>query len=68
MEMVYQKDEHTDYDYEGLKCLLQTMIGLLRYKPEEQALAQEALSLIDWVDHRAEMEETEADEAENLGE
>jgi len=68
MEIVYQKDEYTDYDYEGLKCLLQTMVGLLRYKPEERASAQEALWLIDWVDHRAEMDEAEADEAENLGE
>ncbi|KFZ12237.1 hypothetical protein V502_07207 [Pseudogymnoascus sp. VKM F-4520 (FW-2644)] len=47
VEMVYQRDEYTDDDYEGLKCLL-----------------REALSYIDWIDHRAEMEEADIEEAE----
>lgn len=64
MEMVYEKYEYTDYDYEGLKCLLQTLVGLLQYKPDERISIQEAMSYIDWIDHRAETEEAEADEVE----
>lgn len=62
--MVYEKDEYTDGDYEGLKCLLRTMVGLLRYEPDKRVSVQEALSYIDWVDHRAEI----VDEAGNLSE
>lgn len=62
--MVYQRDEYTDDDYEGLKCLLRVIVSLLRYEPDERVSVQEALSYIDWVDHRVEIEEAEKDEAE----
>ncbi|KFZ05810.1 hypothetical protein V501_07999 [Pseudogymnoascus sp. VKM F-4519 (FW-2642)] len=64
VEMVYQRDEYTDDDYEGLKCLLRVIVSLLRYEPDERVSVQEALSYIDWVDHRVEIEEAEKDEAE----
>ncbi|KFY86618.1 hypothetical protein V500_07511 [Pseudogymnoascus sp. VKM F-4518 (FW-2643)] len=64
VEMVYQRDEYTDDDYEGLKCLLRVMLGLLRYEPGERISVEEALSYIDWIDHRAEMEEADIEEAD----
>lgn len=70
---MYRRDEYTDDDYEGLKCLLRTMLGLLRYQPEERISVQQALSYIDWIDHRVEMEDADAEdagteEADSLGE
>ncbi|OBT65037.1 hypothetical protein VE03_05250 [Pseudogymnoascus sp. 23342-1-I1] len=62
--MVYWRDDYTDVDYEGLKCLLRPMIELLRYEPHKRVSLREALSYIDWVDHRVEMDEAETEEAE----
>lgn len=66
--MVYQRDEYTDDDYEGLKCLLRPMIELLQYEPDKRASLREALSYIDWVDHRADMEEAETEDTNSLSE
>lgn len=66
--MVYRKDEYTDDDYEGLRCLLRSMIELFQYKPDKRVSYREALSYIDWVDHRADMEEAEAEDTNSLSE
>lgn len=61
---MYRRDEYTDDDYEGLKCLLRTMVGLLQYEPDKRVSLREALPHIDWIDHRAMMEEADTEEAE----
>lgn len=48
----YDQDEHTDYDFECLKCLLRPMQELLRHEPESRIAAKEAADLIEWTDHR----------------
>lgn len=48
----YDPDEHTDYDFECLKCLLRPMQELLRHDPENRISTKEAADLIEWADHR----------------
>ncbi|KFY14237.1 hypothetical protein V491_06115 [Pseudogymnoascus sp. VKM F-3775] len=62
--MVYRRDEFTDDDYEELKCLLRPIMELLQYEPNKRASLREALSYIERVDHRAEMEEEEMEEGD----
>lgn len=64
VEIVYQGDEYTDEDYEGLRCLRQVIVGLLQHEPDKRISIREALSYIDWADHRAEMEEEEMEEGD----
>ncbi|KUI62709.1 Serine/threonine-protein kinase SKY1 [Cytospora mali] len=54
IEDEYQKDEYSDYDFQKLKCLVRTILDLLRYRPEHRISAQQAASYIDWTDHRNE--------------
>ncbi|OBT72140.1 hypothetical protein VF21_08775 [Pseudogymnoascus sp. 05NY08] len=64
VDRVYQRDEYTDDDYEGLTCLLRPMVESMQYEPEKRVSLREALSYIDWVNHRVEMDEAGVDEAE----
>lgn len=50
----YEKDEHTDYDFESLSQLLQPMQGLLRYEPEARITPAQASAMVEWQDHRRE--------------
>ncbi|KAK3374766.1 kinase-like domain-containing protein [Podospora didyma] len=53
----YETDEHTEHDYEGLKCLLDVMKGLFKFDLEIRMSASKAISVIDdaWIDHRKAM-------------
>lgn len=50
----YQVDEYSDYDFESLRLLPLTISALLKWEPASRASAQQALSLIEWVDYRNE--------------
>lgn len=50
----YQVDEYSDYDLESLGVLPPVISALLKWEPASRVSAQQALSLIQWVDHRNE--------------
>lgn len=50
----YQADEYSDYDFESLRLLCRTISELLKWEPVSRVSAQQALSLIEWVDYRNE--------------
>ncbi|KFY89522.1 hypothetical protein V498_06426 [Pseudogymnoascus sp. VKM F-4517 (FW-2822)] len=66
--LVYRRDEYTDDDYEGLRCLLRPMIELLQYGPDKRVSLREALSYIDWVGHRTDMEKVETEDMNSRSE
>ncbi|KAG8165946.1 hypothetical protein KVR01_004498 [Diaporthe batatas] len=48
----YERDDHTEYDFECLKSILLPMQQLLQHEPEKRISAKEAAHLIEWTDHR----------------
>lgn len=48
----YQVDEYSDHDFESLRAIPLTISALLKWEPESRISAQQALSLIQWVDYR----------------
>lgn len=50
----YQVDEYSDYDFESLRLLPLSISALLKWEPASRASAQQAMSLIEWVDYRNE--------------
>ncbi|KPM34602.1 hypothetical protein AK830_g11978 [Neonectria ditissima] len=47
----YEKDGYIEDDYQGLRCLLHVMRGLMEHEPNKRLSAQEAAKSITWVDH-----------------
>ncbi|KAK7427883.1 hypothetical protein QQZ08_005656 [Neonectria magnoliae] len=47
----YEKNEHREYDYQALRCLLHLMRGLMEHEPDKRLSTQEAIRSISWIDH-----------------
>lgn len=47
-----QVDECSDHDFESLRAIPLAISALLKWEPESRVSAQQALSLIEWVDYR----------------
>lgn len=57
----FERGECIEDDYEALKCLLQTMEGLLRWEPDKRMTIPEALATIEWTDYWAPCSEDGSD-------